>query len=563
MKSICFILFSVNVLICSTTNAQIDDIKNQAYAAKVAKSPAKEFIIESDNNIVKANNYRDKIKGFGDAKLQLYLETYSLVIGSKNQILAKDPKWKMTKIDDFVADHETFYKQCQQKQADFLKLEAKFLELQEFFKNKEEMFVKSYRSTEQNSFFNFVSGTSENDFQWELIQSKIEEGKSTQAAYQKALANRDLDGRVKMNGLEYFTSDFRLKIEPIDFVKENGDVFKYADMEKLSVYLQSKKMLDEAKAFYYLYPETEGLKAVKEKYESTFNTLDAKYSKLAASPFHKEHMGEFFLSNHLVKIGSETINDFQTTFKAGEPVYVTYYGTVNYEKDDSRQFSLEKNGEKLVTDSPVILGPSENAKTVFQFALIPDESEKSLSVVNKISMFEFVKALQKLGTGEQNLSLRLGEYSSDPSINFTIDLTGQEEKLAAFRKEIETLNFNYIRMPKPGMSDPALTEIVRQGFKAEGEKHNVINTIILTDRWVINRHRITNEELSRELMEVAIICQDEKGCYMLIAHVGRAKLDSGGYEPAGIALKSTYRMTGNIWFKADVDGKIYFNCANK
>ncbi|MGV6861419.1 MAG: hypothetical protein ACWA41_06590 [Putridiphycobacter sp.] len=569
MKKIIFILV-VSLISTNYLNAQkgansaLAEKKEQIYKIKRDKSPAKELILESDKNIERANELRHKIKGFDDySKLAAYFETYNKVVASKQQILDKDPKWKTTKIDEFVTDHETFHADCLKKQKDFEAIESQFKALETFFESKEKLYWNSYQNIDDRPFFDFVSGNEEADFQWTLIQSKIEEAKSTSNAYKKALGERNLNSTFSMKGLEFFTSDMRLKQEAKDFVKEEGDVFKNEDMTKFSAYRKSKLMLDKAKAFYFLYPDMAELKTVKDKYQSTFDELDKKYSVMATSPFHKAHMGEFFFSNHLVAIGSETDSDFKTNFKAGEPIYVTYYGYRNYEKGDSKTIRLEKDGNVLVEDSPIIIGPNEQAKTVFQFALIPESTNSQISDVNKITISPYIKALLKLGAGQHNLALRMGKYQSNPVKNFTVDLTGQQENLTKLNNEIETLIFNFIRMPKPGMSDPQLIGIVQEGFRADGENHNVLETIIISDRWIINRHAITNEEVSRELMDVVIICKDDKGCYMLIAHVSRDKKESGGYEPATISYRKTYPMTDNIWFSVDEDYKLYFNCDHR
>lgn len=542
----------------------LDQKKEQIYNNKRDKSPAKDLIIESDKKIEFCDDLKHQIKGFDkEAKILVFIENYNFVKESKNQILVKDPKWKTNKIDEFILNEKAFYDECQQKQSAFLSLESKFQILEAFFSTKEKMFNEAFSGRRSGSFFEFVSGKNENQLQWDLIQSKIEEAKTIEGEYFRALDKRMQSHGRGMDGLEFFTKHYRLESEAIDFVKEETNALKNADMDKFSVFAESKELLDKAKGFYFLYPNTNGLETAKNNFERIYNELDTKYSKFATSSFHKEHMGEFMLSNHPIKIGSESISDFTTTFNAGDAVYITYYGYKNFKVNSCNEFRLEKDDKVLAFDCPIIIGPNENALSVSSFALIPKADDKTLKDENKISMYEYVKALQALGEGTHDLVIRMGEYSADPTIEFTIDLTNQQEKLAALRKDIETVNFNYIRMPKPGMSDPSLTEIVREGFQAEGEKHNVLETIIITDRWIINRHTYTNQEMSRELQEVAIVCKDAKGCYMIIAHIGRAKKDSGGYEPASIAPKKTYRMTGNIWFTADEDYKLYFNCDNK
>jgi len=553
----------------SQPETKAEELKRKVYESKVKKSPAKELIMETDKQI----DFFESQKSYGANsnifKLEKSIASFELVKANKIKILEIDAKWKPKKIDNFLSENESFYQTILEKRKVGEEIKGRFYSIENFLVSKRDH-LKSSRKEGGKQFYNFATGSDKNSLQWNEVKAKIEEGKKVEIEYKEYLKKKGEN--VKhfngIKGIEYFTNGFRLLMEVSDFVKDNdgyseSNPLKYDDAKKLKYYMGSKEDLYIVKAYIYLYPDNEKLTALKKQIITYHDKLDAHFDKLATSPFHKEHFGEFLLSDHLVKVGSESEKDFKTSFKVGEPIYVTYYGLDNYVKNDAMEFSLFKGETFIGNDAPFIIIKNDITTSVFQFALIPKLNDASVSNRDKIGISGLIANLKDLNASVHSMTLKKESYTNKYSLEFELDVTSGNEPYSALLSDVNKAIKNTVRPPKPGMTSGEVTSLVKKAFALDDESHNVIRTIVVSKEWIIRKHELTGVIKNRELPFIAVICKGEKGCYLLMCSLFQSRAE-GKYLNPSVSLQKTYPFMGDKFsFKMNEDYKLYFICSNQ
>lgn len=551
------VLFSITI----PSFGQISDAKDKIYNLKVNKSPAKDYILETDKIIEDFVPLNYSVEHFVSTNQgKSIVKQYNKVLENKNKILELDPKWKMNRIDDFLSEAQPLYEGIQVHFEGEAKLNNQIDELSAFFTTKEGEY-RSKSTAGGEEFYNYIKGTGDITFNLNEVTEKVAQ------ANQLIAENED----AEISGLRYFiisenklnTTYEQRALSYIDYIEEKyllSSLNELSGNKLVERYAEVKSALWTIKAYLLLFPDHQDLLTWKTDLEGAIAKLDKAVSEIAVSDFHKDHFNQILLSNNHITFGQESANDFKTSFSKNESIYVTIYLTFAPTNRDFNNALLLYFGNDLVAKSTVrpkgFLDNEGEALAVLHFPLVPSKDDNSIQPVEMMMAHNFLRGL-KNNNGEY--SLIFDAYGDDPRVDFTVDMDPDfmEENYAKASKAKK----KYIGMPKSNMSDGSVPGLIKSALKMEELNDEVLKVIIISDEWIHEVHSITNETLNRTLGEVAVLCKDDNGnCYFLFCSLFQSRVDGKYQDPVIDNLYSDYGFQDRINLPDDEDYKYYVNC---
>lgn len=255
---------------------------------------------------------------------------------------------------------------------------------------------------------------------------------------------------------------------------------------------------------------------------------EAANAKFYTSEFHKAHVNQIVWSTKPLVIGKEKdMGAFiKTEFKPGEPVFGTVYLARNI-KD--AQNSVEKlpirirmNGGSSPIDGQHLDVPLPlQDRSYFQFALIPDAQWLKDNYAGYVSRNNWTisRILNQIvlgGDDKHEVTCELefiAAGSEEIKSTFTLDLSSGSTELKTLAKQLHDIHFANIKMPRAGMSNPALESQMVAVANKLGWADHFSKALITSENWTIVKNSLTGAILYRSIGGVCTTTSADGRCY--------------------------------------------------
>lgn len=585
-KNKTLIMLLLMIMSFNQMEAQItlSSVADAAYDKKVQKSPAKDVIIKSDRAISKvydqhsSGNDAKKLYGYDQVRFVKSYDAYDSLEYYKNEILRLDPKWKVKEIETCQTTYAAKHKEFSVFYLPFREGEKKCVEYEAYFSKIYNIINPLVGKGEE--LYMFVSGQDANKFdllEYRKIEKEALELLKTHEYFDKQL-NRWF--KPEINGLSYLK--IRENTASYDYYTFLGREFDYfkdgykgAHFKKelaesafpgvLKSISNYENAYYRAKAALFLFPNEPGIQEIYKVTEVNYKKFDAYKEKIAISPFHKANMGKTFFSNHKITFGKETAADFKTEFKAGEPIFMIYYGSDPfYLKNDITYSIYDKVGDEWKNCDKFDAfsypdGVTGDGKTlIYQYCLAPTQDLK-LPANEYAQADRTLACFAQLKPGEHKIKIE--NYSGDATFTLTIDETNNYKKAYDYAHNVY---FNSIPLPKEGMTDASVHGWVVKAFAnsstnedLDGVQH--LRTYIVSKEWDYSTNRYNNQINGRDA-EIVLVCKDKKGdCFIWYADFSQSKAGAVWTTPSVIFREGSF--IGEDFYRGDENSRVYLNCS--
>lgn len=584
-KNKTLIMLLLMIMSFNQMEAQItlSSVADAAYDKKVQKSPAKDVIIKSDRAISKVydqhSSFNDAKKLFGydqDRFVRSY-NAYDSLEYYKNEIKRLDPKWKVKAIETCQTTYAAKHNEFSVFYLPFREGEKKCVEYEAYFSKVYNIINPLVGKGEE--LYKFVSGQDTNKF------NLLEYRKMEKEAVELLNTHEYFDKQVnkwftpKITGLSYLKiRDNDASYDYYTFLGREFDRYKWLNEKSKSQealqdsdFPEALKNINRyensyynAKALVILFPENARVKEIYNFTETNFKKFDAYKEKIAISPFHKANMGKTFFSNHKITFGKETAADFKTEFKAGEPIFMIYYGSDPFYLKNERTYNLFvkvgdewKNCDKYHAFS-YSDGVTGDGKTlIYQYCLAPTQDLK-LPSKEYAQADRQLACLSELKPGQH--VIKIEDYSGDATFTLTIDEANNYKKDYDYAHNVY---FNSIPLPKEGMSDASVHSWVVKAFAnsdskdLDGVQH--LRTYIVSKEWNYFTNKYTGQ-INERRAEIVLVCKDKKGdCFIFYADYSQDKAGSIWTSPSVSFRSGSY--VGEDFYRGDENSRVYLNCS--
>ncbi len=255
---------------------------------------------------------------------------------------------------------------------------------------------------------------------------------------------------------------------------------------------------------------------------------EAANAKFYTSEFHKAHVNQIVWSTKPLIIGKEKdMGAFiKTEFKPGEPVFGTVYLARNI-KD--AQNNIEKlpirvrlNGGSSPIDGQHLDVPlALQDRSYFQFALIPDAQWLKDNYAGYVSRDNWTisRILNQLvlgGDDKNEVTCEL-EFiavgAEEIKSTFTLDMSSGSTELKTLAKQLHDIHFANIKMPRAGMSNPALESQMVAVANKLGWADHFSKALITSENWTTVKNSLTGAILYRDIAGVCTTKSADGKCY--------------------------------------------------
>ena len=458
-------------------------------------------------------------------------------------IKQKDPKWKVAEYEQQFSDIKSKYDAHHKEKRK--KTIAGFLESRS---NIESRMLEEKNGTPKTFYFEGSEGFYYRVFEYFKYNEVAEMLKEVETSYPELKASEGYK-KVKHFMDEGFDDYLKNKLMP-EMVKEQEAakrVFK-EDRKKANGYM--KEMMQFADTVLMIKPDL----AMYQEWRKSLLATQAEFDQYMnehfyGSALHKDHMGQVKLFNKVVEIGKEQAADFKTSFEAGETIYGIFYR--DKKERPSCTISLYVNGkfkEKMYFANPL----SSEQQAYLVFPLVPDskelEARKERSISDYTSLW-LLDLLLALPEGKHQIVLK--EYSKKVA-DFELNVT--TAGMAKWKETYATVKAQRaaaLRVKDMESSSSEIVGVLKKALKEDGDQ---ILRVEVTQKWTYDRHKFTNEILSREAWGDVVLKDKNGSCYLFTGKVKQHKTGGGYSKPMFVSDHELYKNSDGNRYRSRLDG---------